>query len=140
GAGVAPAAVAPRLRDGGARDARSHEPRAHDSEAPHVAGRRGVRNPEILLERRGSEEDLDELAGYVRYRELREQLGLALQTGTDAVPQAVLHRFERRERSGIMPSRLPQHLLACRAEHHAAAERVAVEQPRHDAAGTCASG
>src|SRR2546421_12552108 len=39
-----------------------------------------------------------------------------------------------------MPSRLPQHLLACRAEHHAAAERVAVEQPRHDAAATFAPG
>ena len=132
--------VDPRLRDGRARDTRSHEPRAHDSQTVHLARGRGVRDAEVLLERRRGEEDLDELAGYVRHGQLREQLRLALQAGAHAAPQAVLHRVERRERRGIMPSGLPQHLFARRAEHQAAAERVAVEQPRHDAAATFASG
>ena len=39
-----------------------------------------------------------------------------------------------------MPARLPQHLLARRTEHHTTPERVAVQQPRHEATAPLASG
>ena len=95
-----------RLRDRRARDARSHEARAHDSQPEHLTGRRGIGDPEVLLERRGREKDLHQFAGHIRHGELPEQLCFALQAGAQAAPQAVLHRFERGERRGISPSRL----------------------------------
>src|SRR6266704_677139 len=129
-----------RLHDGRARDARAHEPRAHDAEPPHRDGRRRVRDPEVLLERGGGEEDLDELAGDVGDGELAEQLRLALQPFPDAVLQPVLHRFERGKGRGIVAAGLLTHLLARRPKHELSPQRVAVEQPGDEDAAPPALG
>src|SRR5256712_2375331 len=92
-------------------------------------GRSGVRHPEILLERGGGEEDLDELAGNVGDGELAEQLRLALEPRLEAVLQPVLDGVQRGEGRGIMASGLLLHLLPRRAEHEPPSQRVAVEQP-----------
>src|SRR5207244_12232062 len=104
-------------------------------EAMHGGGRWWIGDSELLRQGGGGEEDLHELARDVRHRELSEQLRLSLQARGHAVPQSVLDGFERGERSGIVASRLRQHLLAGRAEHQPPAERIAVEQPAEEATG-----
>src|SRR6266704_2490913 len=86
-------------------------------------------DPEVLLERRGGEEDLHELARHVGDGKLAEQLRLALQSLLDPVLEPVLDRLEGGEGRRIVAAGLRQHLLTRRPEHEPAAQRVAVEQP-----------
>src|SRR5216684_8724452 len=127
--GVLHAHVHPRLHDRGARNARPHEPRAHDPEAAHDSGLRWVGDSEVLFESGRSEKDLDQLTRDVGDGELPEQLRLALQTFRHAVSESVLHRFQCGERRGIVAARLGQDLLSGGAENQRPAQWVAVEQP-----------
>ena len=131
--GVLHADVYTGLSDRGARNARPHEPRAHDAEPADDGGRRWVGDPEVLLERGGGEEDLDQLARDVGDGELAEQLRLALQPLHHAVLEPVLDRLQRRERRRVVATRLREDLLPGRPEDQAPAQRVAVEQPPPEA-------
>src|SRR3989454_592299 len=132
--GVLHAHVHPRLHDRGARNARPHEPRAHDPEAAHDSGLRWVGDSEVLFESGRSEKDLDQLTRDVGDGELPEQLRLALQTFRHAVFESVLHRFQCGERRGIVAARLGQDLLSGAAENQRPTQWVAVEQPSAEAA------
>src|SRR5882762_760696 len=127
--GVLHAHVHPRLHDRGARNARPHEPRAHDPEAAHDRRRRWVGDPEVLFESGSSEKDLDQLTRDVGDGQLPEQLRLALQTFRHAVFESVLHRLQCGERRGIVAAGLGQDLFSGRAEDQRPAQWVAVEQP-----------
>ena len=50
------------------------------------------------------------------------------------MPQAVLDRFECRERSRIVAARPLQHLLARHPEHDPPAQGIAIEQNPHESA------
>src|SRR6266480_567555 len=128
------------LGDRRAGDTRSHEPGADDAEARDTHGRGGVRDAGVLLQLVGREEDLDEFARDVGHRELPKQLRLALQTLGDSMLEAVLDRFERRERRRVVSARALEHLLARRSEHETAAQWIAVEQKTHEAARPLALG
>src|SRR6267378_2304632 len=132
--GVLHAHVHPRLHDRGARNARPHEPRAHDPEAAHDRRRRWVGDSEVLFESGSSEKDLDQLTRDVGDGQLPEQLRLALQTFRHAAFESVLHRFQCSERRGIVAARLGQDLLSGGAENQRPAQWVAVEQPSAKAA------
>ena len=138
--GVLQPDVHARLGHRRACDPGPHEARPHDAKPLHLRRRRGLRGARGLLQLRGGEEDLDQLAGNVRDREAAEQLRLALQPLGEAMPQAVLDGFERRDGPGVVAPRLLEHLLARHAEHQHPAERVAVEQPADNAAGPSTPG
>ena len=60
------------------------------------------RDPVVLLERGGGEEDLHQLAGDVAHRELAEGVVLLGEPGGDPVLQPDAHRLQRGERRGIV--------------------------------------
>ena len=114
----------------GARDPRAHEARADDAEAADLPRHGGAgRDAVVLLERRGGEEDLHQLARHVTHGQLAERTVLGGESGGDPLLQADAHRLERPQRSRVVAAGLGQHLLLGRAVDHAPAGGGAVERP-----------
>src|SRR3989442_1155657 len=136
--GVLHADVHFRLRDGGARDPRAHEPRTDDAEAMNSDRRWRIGNAGVLLELIRSKEDLNQFARDIGDGELTEELRLPFQPLGDAVAHAVLDRLERSEWGRIMPAGFLQDLFPSGAIDAKSAQRIAIEQETHDATATLA--